>query len=76
MIALIQRVKHARVEVGKSTSGKIGQGLLVFLGVEKDDSEQNADKLVHKLLGYRIFPDEHGKMNQSVMDIKGELLVV
>lgn len=76
MIALIQRVSAASVEVGGETIGAIKQGLLVLLGVEKDDNEKSADKLLSKVLGYRVFCDEQGKMNLNVQQINGEILVV
>lgn len=80
MKGLIQRVSHAQVSVAtdrdREITGKIDQGLLLLLGVEKGDSEELVDKLLHKVLNYRIFSDEQGKMNQSLSDISGELLVV
>jgi D-tyrosyl-tRNA(Tyr) deacylase len=74
--ALIQRVTQASVEVNQQIVGKIDQGLLVLLGVEKHDSEDTALRMAEKLLAYRVFGDEQGKMNLSVRDIAGELLVV
>lgn len=76
MIALIQRVKHAQVVVNDDIVGKIGQGLLVFLGVEHDDNPQKADKLLQKILKYRVFTDDAGKMNLNVQQIGGALLIV
>lgn len=76
MIALIQRVKQAKVEVENRTIGEIGSGLLVLLGVEKEDNQTKADKLLDKVLNYRIFSDENGKMNLNVQQAKGSLLVV
>jgi D-tyrosyl-tRNA(Tyr) deacylase len=76
MKALIQRVTQASVEVNHQTVGNIGKGLLVLLGVEKKDSEDTALRMADKLLAYRVFGDEQGKMNLSVRDIAGELLVV
>ncbi|MFY9314631.1 MAG: D-aminoacyl-tRNA deacylase [Burkholderiales bacterium] len=76
MIALIQRVAEARVEVGGETVGAIGRGILALVGVERGDAEAQADRLLERVLGYRIFPDAQGKMNLSVTDIRGELLVV
>ncbi|WP_352296769.1 D-aminoacyl-tRNA deacylase [Pseudoalteromonas sp. 20-MNA-CIBAN-0454] len=76
MQGLIQRVKHAKVEINNQVVGEIGQGVLVLLGVEKQDDEQAADKLLHKISNYRIFTDENDKMNLSLKDIAGELLVV
>jgi D-tyrosyl-tRNA(Tyr) deacylase len=73
---LIQRVTQASVEVNQQIVGKIDQGLLVLLGVEKHDSEDTALRMAEKLLAYRVFGDEQGKMNLSVRDIAGELLVV
>ncbi|WP_288344436.1 D-aminoacyl-tRNA deacylase [uncultured Pseudoalteromonas sp.] len=76
MQGLIQRVKQAKVEVAGAVVGEISQGILLLLGVEKQDTEQSAQKLLHKVSNYRIFTDEQGKMNLSLNDIKGELLVV
>ncbi len=76
MIALIQRVTHASVIVGEKIIGQIGSGLLVLLGVEKDDDEQKAKRLCEKVLGYRIFSDDQGKMNLNVQQAGGSLLVV
>ncbi|OZN24214.1 D-tyrosyl-tRNA(Tyr) deacylase [Actinobacillus seminis] len=76
MIALIQRVSQAKVEVDQRIIGQIQQGLLVLLGVEKEDNRQKADKLVEKVLNYRVFSDENGKMNLNVQQIQGEVLVV
>ena len=76
MQGLIQRVKHAKVEINNQVVGEIGNGILLLLGVEKHDDEQTADKLLHKVSNYRIFTDENDKMNLSLKDIKGELLVV
>lgn len=76
MIALIQRVTQARVDVDGETVGQIGQGILAFIGVEKDDNEQQADALLRKIISYRIFSDFNGKMNLSLQDIGGELLLV
>lgn len=76
MIALIQRVKHAKVEVGGESVGEIKHGILVLLGVEKNDDEAKAKKLSHKVMNYRIFSDQQGKMNLNVQQVKGELLVV
>jgi len=76
MKALIQRVRHARVEVAGEVVGGIDVGLLVLLGVERDDDHARADKLLHKLLRYRVFSDEQGKMNRSVSDVGGGLLLV
>lgn len=76
MIALIQRVKQAKVEVENQIIGEIGIGLLVLLGVEKEDDEGKADKLLEKVLNYRVFSDENGKMNLNVQQAGGSLLVV
>lgn len=76
MKALIQRVKRASVTINEQLYSDISTGLLVFLGVEKGDSEENADKLAQKLINLRIFEDENEKMNLSLKDIKGEMLVV
>ena len=70
MKALIQRVKSASVDVNNETTGEINQGILLLLGVEKDDTEAKADKLLKKILGYRIFSDEDGKMNLNLQQIK------
>ena len=76
MIALIQRVKHAKVEVDGQSVGEIKHGILVLLGVERNDDETKAKKLSQKVLNYRIFSDLQGKMNFNVQQVKGELLVV
>lgn len=76
MIALIQRVKQASVSVDNQIIGQIDQGLLVLLGIEQGDNEQKAMRLREKVLGYRIFSDDDGKMNLNVQQINGKLLVV
>ena len=76
MLGLIQRVTQAKVEVAGECVGAIGKGILLLLGVEKLDDESTADKLLHKVSNYRIFTDDAGKMNLSLKDIEGELLVV
>jgi D-tyrosyl-tRNA(Tyr) deacylase len=76
VIALIQRVTGASVAVGGETVGEIGAGVLILLGVERGDSDAEAARLAERVLGYRIFPDEAGKMNLSVKDVQGGLLVV
>ncbi len=76
MRGLIQRVRHASVEVAGEQVGSIERGILLLLGLERDDSEASADKLLHKLLNYRIFPDAGGKMNCSVRDIEGGVLAI
>jgi len=76
MIALIQRVLSASVSVDRAVVGEIGPGLLVLLGVEKEDDEKRAERLAEKVLGYRIFGDEQGKMNLNVQQAGGSVLVV
>ncbi len=76
MIGLIQRVSKAKVEVADETTGEIEQGILLLLGVQQHDDEKLAEKLLHKVLNYRIFSDENGKMNRSLLDTNGQLLVV
>ncbi|QIL81952.1 D-tyrosyl-tRNA(Tyr) deacylase [Diaphorobacter sp. HDW4A] len=76
MITVLQRVREARVEVDGEVVGQIGQGLLVLLCAEQGDSDKLADKLLAKVLKLRIFSDENGKMNRSVQDVVGGLLVV
>ena len=76
MKALIQRVKRASVTIGGELYSKIDKGLLVFLGVEKEDTVENCEKLSQKVFNLRIFEDENDKMNLSVNDVKGEILVV
>ncbi len=76
MIGLLQRVIEASVSIDKQIVGQINRGLLVLVGVEKNDSEIQADRLLERLLGYRVFPDEEGKMNLSLADVRGGLLLV
>lgn len=76
MKALIQRVRHAAVDVAGERVGEIGVGLLVFLGVERGDDEAKCRRLAERVLSYRVFADEAGKMNRSVTDIDGDVLVV
>jgi D-aminoacyl-tRNA deacylase len=76
MIGLIQRVSEASVSVKGRIAGQIGRGLLVLVGVEKHDDEASAQRLLERLLGYRVFPDEQGRMNLSLADIGGDLLLV
>ena len=76
MRAVIQRVKQARVSVEEKVIGEIGQGLLCFLGVAKTDQEADADYLVAKIPQLRIFADDEGKFNRSLLDIGGSILVV
>ena len=76
VIGLLQRVTGARVEIGPDTVGAIGRGLMVLIGVERGDTEREGDRLIERLVGYRVFPDDNGKMNLSVADIGGGLLLV
>lgn len=76
MKALIQRINSASVTIDNEIYSQIGFGMLILLGVEKTDDEQNAKNLVEKLINFRIFEDEDEKMNKSLLDIKGEILVV
>jgi D-aminoacyl-tRNA deacylase len=76
MRAVVQRVSRAKVTVAGETAGEIALGLLVLLGVGKEDSEASADYLAAKILGLRIFEDDGGKMNRSVVDVGGAVLVV
>ena len=75
-MALIQRVRRARVQVGGETVGEIGQGLLALVCAQPADTEAQAVKLVDKLLKLRVFSDDAGKMNRSVQDVQGGLLIV
>lgn len=76
MIGLLQRVSQASVTVEGEIVGQIGPGLLVLVGVEKDDTEARAQRLLERLLGYRVFEDASGRMNHSLADIGGGLLLV
>jgi D-tyrosyl-tRNA(Tyr) deacylase len=76
MIALIQRVSQASVTVDRAVTAQIGRGILALVCAERTDSDVEAAALVAKLLAYRIFPDEQGRMNRSLVDIDGELLAV
>lgn len=76
MLGLIQRVKRAAVEVDGELIGAIDQGILLLLGIEKTDTRETADKLLDKVLAYRIFSDEQGKMNCNLQQVNGGLLVV
>jgi D-tyrosyl-tRNA(Tyr) deacylase len=76
MIGLLQRVSHASVEVHGIVVGHIGAGLLVLVGVQAGDTEQNADRLVHRVTRYRVFPDGRDRMNLSLRDTGGGLLLV
>jgi len=73
---LLQRVREARVEVAGEEIGRIGRGLLVFVGVERGDASDTARRLAERLAGYRVFADEQGKMNLDVRDVAGEVLAV
>jgi len=74
--AVVQRVTSAKVTVGDRTTGEIGQGLLVFVGVDRADGPPDVQYIASKVRDLRIFRDENGKMNRSVLEIKGEILVV
>jgi D-tyrosyl-tRNA(Tyr) deacylase len=76
MKAVIQRVIEAQVSVDGTNVGRIGPGLVVLLGVAKDDTAEDADHLADRIIGFRIFDDEAGKMNRSVQDVGGQLLVI
>ncbi|MDA9060709.1 D-aminoacyl-tRNA deacylase [Candidatus Thioglobus sp.] len=76
MKALLQRVSSSKVEVEGKVVGQISKGLLVFIGIEKQDDIMSSDKMVKKILSYRVFPDPDEKMNLSIRDINGELLIV
>jgi len=76
MIGLLQRVSRASVEINNKTIASIRSGLLVFIGIEKEDTEHQSDRLLERLLGYRVFPDNEGRMNRSLTDTGGELLLV
>jgi D-tyrosyl-tRNA(Tyr) deacylase len=76
MIGLLQRVSEAKVEIDSRVVGSIGPGLLVLVGVERGDAEANAERLLDRLLGYRVFADDAGKMNRSVRDTGGGLLLI
>jgi D-tyrosyl-tRNA(Tyr) deacylase len=76
MRAVVQRVREARVEANGTVTGAIGIGLLALLGVSRSDSKDDADYLAEKIAGLRIFPDEEGRMNRSVVEIGGAILVV
>lgn len=76
MKLVIQRVSHASVTVDGTVIGKIGQGFLVLVGVGREDTREDADRLVKKMIGLRIFQDENGKTNLSLKDVNGELLIV
>ena len=76
MIGLLQRVQQAQVDIGAKRVASIGAGLLVLVGVQHDDNEATADRLLERLLGYRVFEDADGKMNLSIKQAAGELLLV
>lgn len=76
MLGLIQRVKKASVTVDETITGEIQQGILLLLGIQKNDTEATADKLIDKILAYRIFSDDNNKMNCNVQQIEGGVLVV
>lgn len=76
MIGLLQRVTRAHVTVHGDTVGAIERGLLVFVGVQRSDSERSAERLLERLFGYRVFPDAQAKMNLSVREVGGGLLLV
>ena len=76
MKVLLQRVSQASVEVDGQCAGAIGVGLLLLLGLDKGDDEATADRMLDKLLAYRVFPDEAGRMNRSVVDVSGGVLLV
>ena len=76
MIGLLQRVNWGRLIIDGQVRGEIGKGLVVLVGLEKDDDEAKADRLLHRLLSYRVFGDADDKMNLSLLDIGGELLLV
>jgi D-tyrosyl-tRNA(Tyr) deacylase len=76
MIALLQRVTSASVTVGDETVGRIGHGLLVLVAVHRDDGERDVRRLAERILSYRVFSDEEGRMNRSVLDEHGGLLLV
>ncbi|MCY3816566.1 MAG: D-aminoacyl-tRNA deacylase, partial [Gammaproteobacteria bacterium] len=76
MIGLLQRVSRARVSVNGETSGEIGRGLLVLAAVERGDGDAQARRLAERIVGYRVFPDAGGRMNLSLKDVGGELLLV
>lgn len=76
MIGLLQRVSHAEVRVAGELTGQVGRGLMVLVAVHRDDTEKDIARLAERLLTYRVFPDEAGRMNLSVRDIDGGLLLV
>jgi len=76
VIGLIQRVTRAEVRVGDSVVGQVGRGLLAFIAVERDDSRKEAERLARRMVGYRVFPDDEGRMNLSLPEVSGGILLV
>lgn len=76
MRVVIQRTRHASVSIGGQTKSAIGQGMLILVGIEEGDGQEDIDWLCHKIVNLRIFDDENGVMNKSVLDIDGEILVI
>jgi len=76
MIALLQRVTHAMLRIDGREYSRIGPGLVVLLGIEKDDDESRADRMLQRLLSYRVFADDEGRMNRSLRDVAGDLMLV
>ena len=76
MRIVLQRVTHASVEIEGKTKSEIGQGYLVLVGIEEADNQEDIDWLSHKIVGLRVFDDENGVMNKSIMDISGEILAI
>ena len=76
MIGLLQRVTQAKVEVSETLIGEVSKGLLILLGIERGDTEKQVDRLLERLLGYRVFEDDTGRMNLSLRDIEGGMLIV
>lgn len=76
MIILIQRVNHAKITIADRCHAQIGRGLLAFVGIESTDTIESSTRLIDRMLAYRVFPDTEGRMNVSLRDIEGELLLV
>lgn len=76
MIALIQRVARAEVTIGSTSVARIERGILAFVGVRRGDTETAAERLLERIVGYRIFPDDEGRMNLSLKEVSGELMLV
>lgn len=76
MIALLQRVSRAYIEINQQRTAEIGPGLVVLIGIEKDDEQTQANRLLERLLAYRIFEDNAGKMNLSLRETRGDLLLI